>query len=74
MSVSERETSAAKPPNHQAAAYMEHDCLAWNTTHYVSSPNYHASVCGVCNKITGFRWRKIWPRIRSLFTSERPRR
>lgn len=56
--------------NQQAAqAYPPHDCLAWNVQHYVSNAGYRMTVCGVCNRVNGFRWNS-WPdRIRGLFTS-----
>jgi len=53
----------------QAAMIAPHDCYAWQRQHYLSTPEYHATMCGSCGRITGFKWRKIWPRIRSLFTS-----
>lgn len=53
-----------------AATYPEHDCYAWNRAHYLSTPDYHATVCGTCDKIIGFRWRSWTKRLRSLFTSD----
>jgi hypothetical protein len=57
------------PPSECAATYPEHSCYWWNCTHYVSAPEYTASQCGVCGKITGFKWRKKRKRLVSLFTS-----
>lgn len=53
-----------------AAAYPEHDCFAWQRQCYCSDLLSQHSECGTCGRITGFRWKKVWPRIRSLFTSE----
>jgi hypothetical protein len=52
------------------AAYIPHDCNAWNIQHYHYNPNYRASTCGMCGAITGFQWRGWLRRIRSLFTPE----
>jgi len=52
-----------------AQSWPEHDCFAWQRQHYHMTPDYVSAECGTCRRITGFRWRKIWPRIRSLFTS-----
>jgi predicted deacetylase len=54
--------------NEACAAWPEHDCYAWNVQHYHSSPTYQMATCGVCNRVTGFRWRSWWMRLRSLFT------
>jgi hypothetical protein len=51
------------------AQNIAHDCYAWQRQQYCSSVDAHYSMCGTCGRITGFRWKKIWPRIRSLFTS-----
>jgi hypothetical protein len=51
-------------------SWPEHSCYEWNRQHYVSTPEYWASVCGTCGHITGFMWRDKWKRIVSLFTSE----
>lgn len=57
-------------PYGAARAYPEHDCYAWNVQHYISRTDYHASQCGLCGTITGFKWHKLWRRIFSLFSSE----
>jgi hypothetical protein len=54
----------------QAATHPKHCCYAWNLQHFVSTPEYLSSECGVCGRITGFKWRKIWRRLLSLLTSE----
>jgi hypothetical protein len=54
----------------QAATYPKHNCFAWNVQHYHSRPDCVYSCCGICGRITGFRWRKMWHRIRSLFTDK----
>ena len=64
------ESGAKRAPAVGVAAYPEHDCFAWQRQHYHMHPDYVSSECGTCGRITGFKWRKIWPRIRSLFTSE----
>jgi predicted deacetylase len=56
--------------NQATKAYAEHDCRAWNLQHYYSSPDYQMAQCGVCHRVTGFRWRSWWMRIRSLFTDQ----
>ena len=53
-----------------ARTYPEHDCFAWNVQVYCSGPDCLYSQCRMCNRITGFMWRKWRWRIRSLFTSE----
>ena len=58
------------PMNQCAQAYPEHSCYEWNRQHYISTPDYQASQCGTCGHITGFKWRKLWRRIVSLFTPE----
>ena len=60
----------AKPANHPSASYIPHDCHAWNIQHYHSSPDYSMATCGMCKRVTGFRWRSWWMRIRGLFTAE----
>ena len=52
-----------------AQSWPEHSCYEWNRQHYVSTPEYLATQCGTCGHITGFKWRRWWPRIVSLFTS-----
>ena len=52
------------------ATYPEHLCTAWNTTHYLSAPEYTASQCGICGRITGFRWRRWHMRLFGLFSSQ----
>ncbi len=61
---------AMTPENIAAQAYPEHSCYEWNHQHYLSRPEYLASQCGVCGRITGFMWRKKWRRIVSCFTPE----
>jgi len=56
--------------NNQAAQVAPHDCFAWQRRHYLSTADYHATMCGSCDRIIGFRWKSKWQRIRSLFTSE----
>lgn len=56
--------------NRNASTYPQHDCFARNQQHYLLTPDYHATECGMCGRITGFRWRRLSLRIRSLFTSE----
>jgi len=51
-------------------AWPEHSCYEWNRQHYISTPEYLATMCGTCNHITGFKWRSPWRRFVSLFTSE----
>jgi hypothetical protein len=48
-------------------AYPEHDCHAWNTIHYHSSPEALYDVCGVCKKVLYFRYRSTWAQILSVF-------
>jgi hypothetical protein len=52
------------------STYPEHDCFSWQRQHYCSNRLALYSQCGTCGLITGFQWRGIWPRIRSLFTSD----
>ena len=60
-----------KVPEHTAAAsWPEHSCYEWNRQHYLITPEYLASQCGTCGRITGFKWRKLWRRIFSLFSAE----
>lgn len=58
------------PDRPEAASYPAHDCYSWQRAHYVSTADYHATVCGTCDKIIGFRWRKWSQRLRSLFSSD----
>jgi hypothetical protein len=51
------------------ASDPEHDCYLWNHQITHCTPEYVSNECGMCGKITGFRWRKWSKRIRSLFTS-----
>jgi hypothetical protein len=60
----------AHDPYPVAETYRQHDCYAWNVQMYQSRPEYLSSCCCVCGKITGFRWRKWWRRIYSLFSGE----
>ena len=69
MSTDSPELKAA-PADQQACTYLPHDCYAWNAQVYCCSPTYQMSECRVCKRVTGFRWRSWWLRIRSLFTSE----
>jgi hypothetical protein len=51
-------------------SWPEHDCYAWNVQVYCSRPEYLCSECGVCRSVTGFRWRKWWRRLFSVFSAE----
>jgi hypothetical protein len=53
-----------------AAAEMvqPHNCYAPNWQHYEFAREYVVARCGRCGRITGFKWRRVWARIRSLFT------
>jgi hypothetical protein len=70
MSETIETPNISKQGMYPQAAYIPHDCNAWNRQHYHLNPNYRASTCGLCGAITGFQWRGWWRRIRSLFTPE----
>jgi hypothetical protein len=53
-----------------AQAYPAHSCYEWNRQVYHCTPEYTSAECGTCGKITGFKWRRPWRRIVSLFTDE----
>lgn len=51
----------------QASTYPEHNCYAWNHQHWHNQSDAIYQTCGICNKITHFRWKSIWTHLRFIF-------
>lgn len=52
-------------PPQAARAWPEHSCYKWNHQHYISTPDYTATQCGLCGRITDFKWRSRWRRFKT---------
>ncbi len=51
----------------QPSTYPKHNCYEWTSEIWNNQPDASYITCGTCNRITHFRFKSIWKRIKFLF-------
>jgi len=51
----------------QTATHPPHDCNDFRTEVWQNTDSYNCTYCGICNKITKFRFKNTWKHIKMLF-------